>query len=54
MVGSWRLGSWAFTIVLVVTSWFDAMRPVQNIANGFTGDPVPPSTGSGANVIANS
>jgi hypothetical protein len=26
----------------------------QKIAIGFTGDPVPPSTGSGANVIANS
>ena len=26
----------------------------QKIASGFTGDPVPPSTGSGANVIANS
>jgi hypothetical protein len=30
------------------------MRRVQNIASGLTGDPVPPSTGSGANVIANS
>ena len=26
----------------------------QKIASGLTGDPVPPSTGSGANVIANS
>src|SRR5204863_10006289 len=26
----------------------------QKVANGLTGDPVPPSTGSGANVITNS
>jgi hypothetical protein len=32
----------------------DGVRFDQNIARGFTGDPVPPSTGSGANVIANS
>lgn len=36
--------------------WMAAREPerAQKIARGFTGDPVPPSTGSGANVITNS
>ena len=28
-----------------------AGEPVQKVTRGLTGDPVPPSTGSGANVI---
>jgi hypothetical protein len=26
-------------------------KPAQNVTSGLTGEPVPPSTGSGANVI---